>query len=1221
MAVQWTEEQQQVISLREANILVSAAAGSGKTAVLVQRIIDKVMDQNHPVNIDQMVIVTFTQAAAGEMRERIQAAIEKEAALHPENEHLQRQRTRIHMANISTIHSFCKHVIQNHFQEIDLEPSFRIGDEGELKLMKKEVLSLVLEDFYTEGSEEFYRFTETFSSGKSDDRIEEIVLTLYDFAMSYPYPRQWLEHCRNLYTVNTYEELMQTEWMQILFAHQFRMLEYTEEKLVQARKLLEGFAEAENYQQIFDYYASRIQAMKAECDYSSWQKQLENLTSPALPKGKKSCPDAEVREEVKGLRDEVKEILEKMREVYFQQSAEQILEDLSHCAPVIEMLIQAVLRFQERFQEEKHRQNLLDFNDLEHEALHILRNEEGEPTETAKEYAEFFEEILIDEYQDSNLVQEYLLTSISKQPLGGNNLFMVGDAKQSIYRFRLARPELFMEKYHTYSLEEGPCRRIDLHKNFRSRGEVLDSANYIFEKIMKRSLGGIDYDHASALYQGMEFATPVHEGDYTTELLLFDRKNKDLDIDSIQYESKLIAHRIKALVDEETGLDVLDKREGTYRKARYRDIAILLRSTGGFDTILLEELAAEGIPAHMLSREGYFDTLEITTMLNYLRIIDNPLQDIPLLSVLKSPFVGLDDEELVKIRIEQEEVSIYQCVQHYMEEGEEEALRIKLSEFFAQLQQFRMEMCYMPIHKFICHILDATGYGDYIGVMPGGGQKKANMEMLVEKAAAFEETSYAGVFQFIRYMEQLEKYKIDTGEASIISENDDTVRIMTIHKSKGLEFPIVIAAGLGRKFNKMESRQPLVIHHTLGLGMEHVLLETRQKNKTLLRSVILLQNQLESLGEELRVLYVALTRAREKLILTGGVDQIEKCIKRACRDGYSSAPDYGSLTMAGSYMEWILAALSGHPDAEEEIRNYISTPPSTRVQSDFPHASFLIREIQLSELIEEDLQELVQEERMNLQMDMEKSGNQEELPEKLRERLEYQYQYEEQMSIPAKVTVSELKRAQREEPEEGHLLYPLQESVKIQPSFLQQERAEVSAVNRGTAYHKVFECLDLDRCESISHVEEQLEHFYENGILEERMRAVIRPRKIWRFACSEIGRRMRRAQTEGKLYKEQPFVYAVPACEINDNWDSQELIMVQGIIDVFFEEEGELVLLDYKTDYIKEGQESMLSQRYRIQFEYYQRALQEITGKRVKELVLYSVFLEKEIIVETTKSL
>lgn len=1221
MAVKWTKQQRQVIDLRNTDILVSAAAGSGKTAVLVQRIIEKIMDEDNPVNIDQLVIVTFTQAAAGEMRERILAAIEQQAALHPENAHLQRQKTRIHMAIISTIHSFCKHIIQNHFQEIDLEPSFRIVDSGEAALLRQDVLDEVLEQYYEEGKDEFLRFTEHFASGRDDSGVAEVILQLYDAAMSNPNPERWLFDCQRAYQVENSKQLMETEWMQALFVHLKGMAAYAKEKILQAENLIAANPSCAAYESCFSYYKQFIKQLNEQEEYQAWFRLCSSFSRQKLPTGKRSCPDVALREELKGLRDELNSLFEDLKKKYFVQEEEVVLRQLKEMRPVIEMLVEVTLAFWRQFWQEKRKKNMLDFNDLEHEALRILVDENGDPTKTALEYAQYYDEILIDEYQDSNLVQEALLVSISKHAFGKHNLFMVGDSKQSIYRFRQARPELFMEKFHAYASGAGQQQRIDLHKNFRSRREVLSFVNYMFARIMHETVGGIAYDEEAALYQGREFEEPKGRDGYETELLIFDKKENETDLSAAQVEARILVNRIRQMVKEEGGLLVQDSKTGTMRPAQYGDIAILLRSTTGFDTVLVKEMAAVGIPAHVLSKDGYFNTLEVKTILNYLSVIDNPLQDIPLLSVLKSPIGRITDEELAKIRIYSEKACLYDCIREYNGQcGEEDELQQKLSEFLEQLQQFRLKMNEMPIHKFLCHILDKTGYGDYVRLMPGGEQRRANMDMLVEKAAAYEKTSYLGVFQFIRYIEQLQKYKIEMGEASIAGENDNTVRIMTIHKSKGLEFPIVFAAGLGKDFNRTERSKKIVIHPSFGVGIDYVNLKLRQKQRLLLKEVFLQQNYLEELGEELRVLYVALTRAKEKLVLCGGVSNLEDRLKWAYAQENQNALSYGGICSAKRFMDWILCALIGHRDMQPLLESYVekghSWEEASAARCLFP-VSFAVREIKIESLFEDELMEMAAEERTFLLFDREKEDCKGTLSKEVEQKLLFCYPFERENAIPVKVSVSELKGeglsqfVQQEE--EAALLFQKADTKreKKMPSFIQKPDEGISALERGNAYHKAFECLDFTNAASLQQVEGQLEQLYACKKLEPKLKGVLRPQKLMAFARSPVGERIARAQAQGRLYREQPFVYSVRAEEIDPEWDSSQPVMIQGILDVFFEEEDGLVLLDYKTDYVKPGQESILKERYVGQMNYYRRALSNIMGKPVKECILYSICLER----------
>lgn len=1211
MAVTWTEEQKQVISLKGADILVAAAAGSGKTAVLVQRIIEKVMDEKEPVNIDQMVIVTFTQAAAGEMRERIQAAIEKQAALHPENEHLQRQLTRIHMANISTIHSFCKMVIGDHFQEIQLEPTFRIGDSSEIKLLQKDVLGTVLEKAYEEQEPDFLALSESVSDSRSDEKLEEIVIQLYEFAISYPDPKTWLHTCEQVYRAESYEEIMDTDWMRELYVYLEQMLAYVEEKNEEILEEINGYSE---YMEVFMYYNGILRSLRANMDYEHWYHVLENVKTPMLPRGKKAMDDSSLRSKITVYRDEIKETLAEWKKNCFVQRPEELLEDLRNCRPVMTALIRLTIQFMEQFKEEKRSRNIMDFSDLEHEALKVLVDEEGEPTEAAREYAAAFYEILIDEYQDSNLLQETLLQAVSKKCFGEHNIFMVGDPKQSIYRFRLARPELFMEKFYNYSMTDGKQRRIDLHKNFRSRKEVLDSVNYIFERIMKDSLGGIQYDKAAALDGEMEYEYPCDASMYQTEILLYEKPEKELDMTALQYEAKVIAQRIKELVSPETGLMIQDKTEGC-RRAQYRDIAIIARGLRGFDTVLMDTLASEGIPVYAVSREGYFNAIEIATILNYLRIVDNPMQDIPLLTVLKSPMGGFDDKELAEIRIGAEEGCMYECCIQYTINGESDCLKEKLTAFLNQLERYRRKVFYMPLHKLLCLILEETGYNYYIQVMPGGTQRKANMDMLLEKAREFEKTSYLGIFQFLRYIEQLEKYKVEMGEANIIDENANVVRVMTIHKSKGLEFPIVFVAGCGRKFNMEDAKKALAIHSGLGIAIDNVRLDVRQKNSTVYKKTCMLKNRLETMGEELRVLYVAMTRAREKLIMTGNAESIERIMQKAYYGGGGKNVPFGYLSTAKSYLDWIMAAVINHKDMQCMWDTYLGSdyPRHGVVTSDYGKRGFVVRNVEMNELMEKELLETARENRLLLNFEMERRENTAKLPKQVLQALQYKYPYESQRLIPVKMSVSELKKEGMILDEEEARLIEEKEKKNVVPAFLKTEDTQISAVRKGTMYHKAFECLDLEQAGSLEDVKKQIDHLFETGVLDKSMNQAINPWKLFNFAKSSIGKRMKLAAQSSRIYKEQPFVYGIPAGDVKAEWKSDRTVLIQGIVDAYFEEDGQIVIVDYKTDYVKAGEEQKLADKYRVQMEYYKKALETMTDKPVKECILYSVYLDKEV--------
>ncbi len=839
MATMWTAEQQKVIDLRNRNILVSAAAGSGKTAVLVERIIQRITDEREPVDVDRMLIVTYTEAAASEMKERIAAAIEKQLEQRPGDARLEQQAALIHTAPITTIHSFCLSVIRDHFHVIGIDPGFRIVEEGELKLLKQDVLDELLEECYEKGDEEFLEFTEKFGRGKNDRRIEELILKLYEFSCSYPCPGKWLDSCVMAYKS---EDMLSSGFVKNAELRVRRRGKDIGGILDRALKICEEPDGPYMYADMIESdrkYLDRI--IKAE-DFETMYDAVNGFAWKRLSTKRDETVSPEKKEEVKKLRKQAKKLVEGLQAAYFYAPWQVWAEDMRDASGSMATLSGLVKQFSKLLGEKKRSRNMIDFNDMEHFALSILTEEKDghtAPSRVAEEYQERFEEVMIDEYQDSNLVQEAILTSVSRMEKGQNNIFMVGDVKQSIYRFRLSRPELFMEKYDTYTLEDSACQRVDLHKNFRSRPEVLDSANYLFEQIMQRGFGGIEYDENAALYPGADFPEQPEDTDsgfsYRTELLLLDKKEAAVRTaegggDAKKAEARMIARRIRELTG--SGM-VYDRAEGACRRVRYRDIVILTRSIKGWAESFSSVLAEEGIPAYSVSREGYFETYEVSVLMDYLRILDNARQDLPLAAVLTSPFGGLDVQELARIRLAFPELPFYEAYVRYAEAedlpGEEGKTREKLESFYGQMAYFRRKVPYTPIHELLAEIIDRTGYGTYISAMPGGAQRQANVEMLVEKAAAFEGTSYKGLFNFIRYIEQLRKYDVDYGEAGILDEQADTVRIMSIHKSKGLEFPIVFAAGMGKAFNMQDVRGSVILHPELGAGLDVVDLEQRTK--------------------------------------------------------------------------------------------------------------------------------------------------------------------------------------------------------------------------------------------------------------------------------------------------------------------------------------------------------------------------------------------------------
>lgn len=1222
MSVTWTQQQQQVISLRDRNILVSAAAGSGKTAVLVERILSMVTDSAHPVDIDRLLVVTFTKAAAGEMRERIRDAIEKRVEQEPDNEHLLRQTTLIHNAQITTIHSFCQYVLRNHFHAIGLDPGFRVADEGELKLLKHDTAERVLEEAYAEGGEAFAAFSEQFATGRGDEEIIDWLLQIYHFSMSFPWPKRWLAQCKEAYREKSMEEFVKQPWILQIARQTDRLLADWETEISQAIRICRLEDGPYMYEDALTKDLSFLERLRSAETYMEYSERFLTQEKFARLSSKKdeAVSDGK-RNEVKAIRTRVKEGIEKLRLQYYYADVEQMKRDMEECEETMGVLLGLAETFIDHFAAQKREKNLVDFNDLEHMALEILLEGEGEearPSEIAREFSSQYEEILIDEYQDSNLVQEYLLNSISKAWQGTYNVFMVGDVKQSIYRFRLARPELFMEKHASYTLGDSDHQRIELHKNFRSQEQVLLGVNFLFGQIMTRDLGNIEYDREAALYAGASFPKREREDFLKTEVLLLDLgSDQELVEESAEnereLEARLVAEQIRRIVGKEL---VLDKKTGEYRPAEYRDIVILLRTVSGWAESFAAALKDLSIPAYTGSQSGYFSTLEVQTILSLLRVLDNPRQDIALTAVLRSPICGLEDAELARIRCDYPELSFYDGCRAYAESGEEGRLREKLKSFFEALERYRSLVPYTAMHDLLSILLEETGYGSYAASMPGGSQRKANLDMLMEKAMAYESTSYRGLFNFIRYIEQLQKYDVDFGEASVLGEEEDTVRIMSIHKSKGLEYPIVFVSGLAKSFNKQDSRSKLALHADLGIGCDWTDPKLRLKCPTLLKKMIQRQTADENLGEELRILYVAATRAKEKLILTGASKKLSKLLEKWIMISNAREPkfSYSTLAQASSYLDWIMPALLRSRDGQAFLEK-LGEAGRDLPDLEWKEAKFDLHLVNLDALA--GTEAIHQTQGMKglrewLSWNPKKVFDQE-IRRKIRSALETVYAHENGMDIPGAMSVSELKKqGQHQEGGEVEELYREPAVVPLLPKFRSSEKAKIGAAV-GTLYHKFLEHLDYERTENLEQLKEQLEQMVEKQRFLKEDAQVIQLSRIQRFLSSSIGQRMKAAAARGELYREKTFVIGIPANRIRPEWDEKETVMVQGIIDAYFYENGKIILVDYKTDRIPEGGEPALMEKYRIQLQCYADALEQLTGTSVAEQYLYLFSVHKEL--------
>lgn len=1203
MAIRFSEEQQKVIDARNSSLLVSAAAGSGKTAVLVERIISLITDRENPVDIDRLLIVTFTNAAAGEMRERIGAAIDERINKEPENLHLARQATLLHHAQITTIDSFCLFVIKNNFNEIGLDPGFRVADTGELELLKQDIIKELFEDLLDNQStqEEFRLLLDTLAAGGREKVLEDLVRQIYDFAVSSPWPEEWLKQRFQDYCIPE-EGIGATRWGELLEVCLNQEWEQLRECLKEGIKLCGEVDGPTAYAPALESDLELVELLLNK----EWQQQyelLQNVAYARLSAKKQEGVSEEKKAAVKALRDQVKNDIKTIRKKYFSFSPSLTVKQMEEIRRIEEILLKTVLEYGKRFAARKREKNLVDFADMEHFALEILTDKEenplqpGEirwtPSKTAIDYREFFREIMIDEYQDSNLVQEYLLQSISGEWEGRYNRFMVGDMKQSIYRFRMARPEIFLEKYRTYS-EEGDLRCIHLHKNFRSRSQVLDSVNQVFDQLMTKEIGKIEYTEKEALYAGAAYPQTDNPGTYETELWLLDKPERE----ERKEEAGMVAHRINQMVGS---FMVTDKESGELRPARYRDMVILLRTNAGWDQVFYQELARAGIPAVLTSKTGYFSAKEVQTVLNFLRVIDNPRQDIPLYGVMTS-LLGQFTKDQIAV--------IHQCKRQGLydnlllaaqgkvcseKEGQEREIDPEISRqaahFLERLNSYRDRVAIIPIHQLLREYLKETGYLYYFGALPAGEQRVANVKMLLKKAENYEKTSYFGLFHFIRYMKQLQKYEVDSGEAGVNDEGLDAVRIMSIHKSKGLEFPICFVCGMHKRFNQMDSRQACIMDMDLGLGLEYRNAGKRIRNTDLRKSIIARKMELENLGEEMRVLYVAMTRAKEKLILTGVVKDYEKQVLSYSflKNREERSLPFLVLSHAGSYLDFLLAATSrGASSIQVVLWN---------------------KQKSEQELMGKAIQGGLMRQRLEEELKM-YEGRRTEEKERLKQALAFCYGHNNLQGLYAKTTVSELKKRAMggwEKEEEGvQPLFQEAEVIPYVPGFMEKQQ-EISGTARGTAYHRVLELMEFRRLSDWKGLHEEMEGLIRKGILDSAYLTMLSREKMERFLFSKLAGRMKEADEKRLLFKEKPFVLGLSASLLNPQFPQEEKVLIQGIIDAFFEEEGELVLVDYKTDRIAKPQELLM--RYQEQLRYYQMALERLTGKRVKEKLLYSFAL------------
>ncbi len=1244
---QWTEEQWQAITQRGKNLLVAAAAGSGKTSVLVERIIRRITDTADPVGVDQLLVVTFTNAAAAEMRHRIGDALRKALKAEPYSSHLRRQLALLQRATITTLHSFCLGLLRQYYYLVDLDPDFRIADQMETELLRQDVLEGKLEEWY-EQDPDFHALADVLLDGQDDQSVADLLMRLYDFSRSHPEPNRWLEQAARMFEVEPGTRLDSLAWTDSILRSLQLELQALEARALRAVNLAASPEGPAAYLPLLEAEAAAVSRARAACE-SGWgdvEEAVRSVSFQKLPPVKDADPL--VKKQVQDLRNEIKKGLSDICEEIFSMAPAQYLEDLRRLAPYTATLARLVAEYDEAFQQEKRSRSLVDFSDLEHLALRVLteRADDGgtRPSEIARQLREQFAEVLVDEYQDINLVQETILQMVSRDAVenGASNRFMVGDVKQSIYRFRLAEPKLFMEKYLTYGKSaDDPAEgmRIDLAANFRSRREVVDAVNYLFRQIMSPGVGEIDYDRAAELIGRASFPEAEPER-LQAEVHLIDRTSPEAageedeaseengvpsagaelaeEASVAQLEGRLIAKRIRRWMqpgEGEAPLLVYDKKEGGMRPLAYRDIVILLRATAGWGPTIMEELRAAGIPVYAEQNDGYFAATEVEVMLSLLRVIDNPLQDIPLAAVLRSPIVGIREEQLAQIRIHYPAGPFHQAVRQYQAEQPcEEGWQQKLQIFYRRLEAWRTQARQGSLAELIAAVYRETGYLDYVAAFENGQQRQANLRALYDRARQYEASSYRGLFRFLRFIDRLQQAGSDLGEARTIGENEDVVRIMTIHKSKGLEFPVVFVAGLGKQFNTLDMKSSFLLHKDLGFGPLAVDPELRLRYPSLATFGIKQQLRREMLAEEMRVLYVALTRAREKLILVGTARDLVKSVQTWGNqtDGGDRLSDE-DLVQTKGYLDWIGRSLLRHPLAAP-LREYPLTrleqaePIRVRTVPDDSRWSFHF--YQADELLQEAKQRQEEQtvwEQLARREDVADRPSDERFRALVESRMSWRDPQPYTSQVAAKWSVSDLKQRARQR-DDSRVKLP---TITQKPRFLSERKSyRFTSAEVGTIMHTVLQHLQLDRVLDTADVQDQIARMVVRQFLTEEQAQAVDAEQIARFFASPLGHRMKMAKA---VHRELPFTMAIPAHEVQPQIGEQsgERIIVQGVIDCLLEEaDGRLVLIDFKTDWIAAEPSpavvAQLTERYAEQIRLYVRAVEQIWSTRqVKESYLY----------------
>ena len=1238
--MKWTTDQQNVIDSKNQSLLVTAAAGSGKTAVLVQRIISRLLDEKNPWDIDDLLVVTFTKAAAKEMKERVYKALNEKLSENPANHRVRSMRDRVFSADIRTIDSFCKNVVSEYFSQIDMDPDFRFMDSGETELLKQDVLDEMLREEYQNAGDDstFLTLSDIFSSKGKDTALAEIILGLYVKAQAYPWVQKYYESLKESVKEVDETSVLDTFWMEELTD----LVKGSAMDLRDSAEVLLHKAEAENsegyFNKIIENLTSDVTFFDSLSKADNFQQQFElsgTYEFSGVGKaqvGRKAPADIkDIADSFKTERDAYKDFFnDKIKAPFLTKSPAEIAAEENAKVPLLREIIRLAKEFDDRFLAEKKDRKSFEFSDIEHFAVKALINQDGTLTEAAENYRKRYREVMVDEYQDTNELNEMILSAVSRDK---KNYFMVGDVKQSIYGFRNADPGIILKKSEEYQKNpDASFRRIDLDKNFRSRQCVIDTVNDIFRTIMIPYVGGVKYDESAELKFGADYYPPLPDGqDNSTQavvLLRDDDELTEISDDKISLEATWVAQEIKRLIS--SGFQVSDGDKGM-RPLKYRDISLLLRSTKVNAAKIIDVMNAYGIPAENSAETGYLSAPEIVTTLNFLRIIDNPRQDIPMASVLTSMYVGLSEEDLALISTAHKGHRFYQALLLESAEGSEEykgavnvseendimvsgksaertsennpkaALspekRQRLDSFLKELALLRSMKTDTTVFELLAKLYSDTGYDLLVSCLPGGERRRQNLLKLYDKAVGFSQTSFSGISAFISYIERLEKYNADEGEADI-ANGGDAVQIMTIHKSKGLEFPVVFVMGLGNALKN--NNDQVVTFKNKDITMTLTDVKEHTKYNTVHFKLEQFFDKDNELGENIRVLYVALTRAKEKLYMVGSLKSKETAaLIEKGRNFSNERMSATDIRSANCYLKLAIPAL---------VRNKYKV--ITPVADDFAE-----NEIEIETKREEIKKQLLAE-------------SSEEIKKKALELAEvftHPYAHQRDVIPKQKYSVSEIKKSAMDEEirnEALDLYRPEQEASPEAtiPEFLKEKKQDkkVSGSDRGTAMHRFLEKLDFSKKPLVDSIDEQIETELEKGFLTPPQKDMLDRRKLSVFLSSRLAERMQQAFKRGDLYREQAFVVGdSPELFFNDlsmepsDEPFSDQVIVQGIIDAFFIENGKIVLIDYKTDFVKTEEELRI--KYTKQLQIYQLALERGFNLPVSEMYLYSFVLGKTV--------